>query len=42
VVDALDEKARAFYVHHDFMQFRDCPNRLFRTIADIERAFRGR
>jgi GNAT superfamily N-acetyltransferase len=42
VVDALDDKALAFYAHHAFMQFRDCPNRLFRAMADIERASRGR
>jgi GNAT superfamily N-acetyltransferase len=41
-VDALDEKARAFYLHHEFIQLRDCPNRLFRAMADIERAFKTR
>jgi hypothetical protein len=42
VVDALDQKARAFYLHHEFIQLRDCPNRLFRAMADIERAFKTR
>lgn len=42
VVDALDEKARAFYLHHDFIQLRDCPNRLFRAMAEIEKAFQTR
>lgn len=42
VVDALDDNARAFYLHHDFMAFRDGPNRLFRAMATIEKAFRTR
>jgi predicted GNAT family N-acyltransferase len=42
VVDALDQKSRAFYLHHEFIQLRDCPNRLFRAMADIERAFKTR
>jgi GNAT superfamily N-acetyltransferase len=40
VVDALDESARAFYLHHEFTQLRDHPNRLFRAMADIEKAFK--
>jgi predicted GNAT family N-acyltransferase len=39
VVDALDENARAFYLHHDFIQLRDSPYRLFRAMADIAKAF---
>jgi len=42
VVDPLDEKARAFYLHHAFIQLRDCPNRLFRAMVDIEKAFKTR
>lgn len=41
-VDALDEKARAFYLHHEFIQLGDSPNRLFRSMADIEKAFSTR
>jgi len=42
VVDALDDNARAFYRHHEFASLRDYPNTLFRTMTDIEKAFRGR
>jgi GNAT superfamily N-acetyltransferase len=40
LVDALDEKAREFYLHHNFTQLRDSPFRLFRAMADIEKAFK--
>jgi len=39
VVDALDENACAFYLHHGFEKFPDYPNRLFRAMADIGKAF---
>lgn len=39
VVDAMDENARAFYLHHDFIQLRDSPYRLIRAMADIAKAF---
>ena len=42
VVDALDESARAFYTHYDFTQLGDHLNRLFRSMKDIENAFRVR
>jgi predicted GNAT family N-acyltransferase len=42
VVDAWDQRARAFYLHHEFTQLRDHPNRLFRAMADIEKAFKTR
>lgn len=42
VVDALDERARAFYLHYEFTQLRDHPNKLFRAMADIEKAFKAR
>jgi hypothetical protein len=29
VVDAKDERAAAFYRHHDFLPFQDQPSRLF-------------
>ena len=40
VVEALDETARSFYLHHEFVQLPDHPNRLFLAIATIERAFK--
>jgi GNAT superfamily N-acetyltransferase len=42
VVDALNERARAFYLHHEFVPLRDSPDRLFWAMADIEKAARGR
>jgi predicted GNAT family N-acyltransferase len=38
VVDALDEPARAFYVHHEFKSLADHPDKLFLAMATIERA----
>lgn len=38
VVDAIDERARAFYKHYSFMEFPNHPNRLFismKTIAQL-------
>ena len=40
VVDALDEKAREFYLHHNFEPLGNSPDRLFRAMADIAKAFR--
>jgi len=42
VVDALDDAARSFYLHHEFMPLLDHPNRLFLAMATIEKAFRPR
>ena len=42
VVDALDERARAFYLHHEFVPLRNIANRLFRQMATIEKAAKGR
>ena len=42
VVDALDESARAFYLHHEFRSLSDHPNRLFLAMATIEKAFKPR
>lgn len=33
VVDAKDERAAAFYRHHDFLPFNDRPSRLFLPLA---------
>jgi hypothetical protein len=42
VVEALDDAARSFYLHHEFIPLVDHPNRLFLTMATIEKAFRAR
>ena len=41
-VEALDEAARAFYCHHEFIPLLDHPNRLFLAMATIEKAFKSR
>jgi len=41
VVDALDENARAFYIHHQFSSLEDHPNKLFIGMATIEKAFKA-
>ena len=41
VVEALDDRARTFYLHHQFLPMRDHPNRLFLAMTTIERAFRA-
>ena len=40
IVDALDDEARAFYVHHSFLPLPDSPYRLFRRMSDIEALFK--
>jgi predicted GNAT family N-acyltransferase len=39
VVEALDARARAFYLHHEFEALKDHPDRLFLAMATIQRAF---
>jgi predicted GNAT family N-acyltransferase len=39
VVDAKDERAREFYLHHDFIPLPSQPNRLFYTVKTIEKLF---
>jgi GNAT superfamily N-acetyltransferase len=41
VVEALDGAARAFYLHHEFMELHGHPNKLFLAMATVERAFRA-
>ena len=41
VVDALDDAARTFYIHHEFIPLLDHPNRLFLAMVTIDRAFRS-
>lgn len=41
LVEALDEDARAFYIHHEFGPLPDHPNRLFVAMATIEKAFKA-
>ncbi len=40
VVDAIDERARLFYLHHEFISLPDHPNRLFIAMRTIEKLFR--
>lgn len=40
VVEALDETARTFYLHHEFVPLQDHPDRFFLAMATIEKAFR--
>ncbi len=42
VVDALDDAARAFHIHHEFTPLLDHPNRLFLAMVTIDRAFKAR
>ena len=39
VVDAFDETARTFYLHHEFVPLQDHPDKLFLGMAAIEKAF---
>lgn len=39
IVDAIDQRAAAFYEHHGFLPFHG--RRLYRRIADLERALGG-
>ena len=39
VVEALDEAARSFYLHHEFVPLQDHPNKLFLAMTTIEKAF---
>ena len=39
VVDAKDENARNFYLHHDFIPLPTQPNRLFYPVKEIEKLF---
>jgi GNAT superfamily N-acetyltransferase len=40
IVDAIDDDARAFYVHEGFLPLPDTPRRLFRRMSDIEALFK--
>jgi GNAT superfamily N-acetyltransferase len=39
IVDAIDDEARDFYVHHSFLPLPDSPYRLFRRMSDIRALF---
>jgi predicted GNAT family N-acyltransferase len=41
VVEALDKTAHAFYLHHEFSQLQDHPNKLFIAMATIEKVFKA-
>lgn len=40
VVDALDERARAFYQHYEFQLLADHPAKLFLSMVTIEKLFK--
>lgn len=40
VVEALDETAHSFYLHHEFVPLQDHPNKLFLAMVTIERTFK--
>ena len=42
VAEALDETARGFYLHHEFVRLRDHPNKLFLAMATMEKVFKSR
>jgi len=42
VVEALDENARAFYLHHEFQSMANHPDKLFIAMATIQKAFQAR
>jgi hypothetical protein len=39
VVEAYDEGAKSFYLHHEFLPLLDHPGKLFLPLITIERAF---
>ena len=39
VVDTMEERARQFYLHYDFIPFPDSPNRLFLPMKTIAKLF---
>jgi hypothetical protein len=40
VVDALDEHAQAFYLHHELQPLADHPAKLFLAMVTIEKALK--
>ena len=40
IVDAIDDEARAFYLHHGFLALPDSSHRLFRRMSDIAALFK--
>jgi GNAT superfamily N-acetyltransferase len=37
VVDAIDQRAREFYLHHEFIAFADSPDRLFLPLSIVRK-----
>ncbi len=37
VVDAIDQRAREFYLHHEFIAFADDPDRLFIPLSIVRK-----
>ena len=42
IVDAIDDRARGFYAHFEFIAFPEQPRRLFLPMATITTLFAGR
>jgi hypothetical protein len=40
VAEAIDESAREFYLHHEFIPVAEDPRKVFLAMKTIERAFR--
>jgi GNAT superfamily N-acetyltransferase len=40
IVDAIDDEARAFYLHHSFLALPDSSHRLFPRMSDIAALFK--
>jgi GNAT superfamily N-acetyltransferase len=40
VAEAIDEAARKFYLHHEFISLPEHPRKLFIAMATIQKAFR--
>jgi hypothetical protein len=40
VVDAIDDAARCFYQHHEFVPLAEHPKRLFLPMTTIAKAFK--
>jgi len=40
IVEALDQTARSFYLHHEFVPLQDHPNKLFLAMSTIEKTFK--
>jgi hypothetical protein len=39
IAEALDDTARAFYLHHEFLALTDQPHKVFIAMKTIEKLF---